>query len=91
VPEFVRSAALGSEQIIALKTRRRIPHRMMPEATGAGTVKVHLDGRWLVGVTPQPKASVRKKLDLWNHSPSHDGYAWRGSDRAVIGVPMATM
>jgi IrrE N-terminal-like domain len=89
VPEFVRSAALEREQIIALKARRRIPGRMLPEATGTGTVEAHLDRRWLTGVTPQPKPSVRKKLDSWDSSPSYEGYAWRGSDRAVIGVPLA--
>lgn len=91
VPEFVRSAAAGRDQTIALKARRRIPDPMLPDVTGRKTVEVHLDRRWFTGVSPQPKSFVRKKLDLWDSCPSYDGYAWRGGERAVIGLPMALM
>lgn len=89
VPEFVRSAAVQREQTIPLKGRRRIPDPMLPEVTGWETIAAHLDRRWLTGVTPQPKPAVRKKLDSWDSSPPCNGYAWRGGDHAVIGIPLA--
>lgn len=91
VPEFVRAAALGSEQTIALKTRRRIPDLMLPAVTGRKTIEAHLDRRWFTGVTPQPKGAARKKLDAWESAPFCDGYAWRGGEAAVIGVPIAAV
>lgn len=88
VPEFVRAAALGREQTIALKSRRRIPDPMLPAVTGRITVEASLDRRWLTGVTPQPKLAARKKLDAWESAPTCEGYAWRGGETAVVGIPI---
>ena len=79
------------EQTIALKTRRRIPDLMLPAVTGRKTIEAHLDRRWFTGVTPQPKGAARKKLDAWESAPFCDGYAWRGGEAAVIGVPIAAV
>lgn len=88
VPEFVRSAALGRQQTIALKSKRRIPDDMVPKIAERETIETHLDRRWSTGVTPQPRPSVRKKLDSWDSSPPCRGFAWRGLDRVVVGIPL---